>query len=194
MGCNYLLLPLISTAGTSNCIPQILWDAITCACRWYLLLTHKLMRPPFCTMTSLSDIRFEFLFKAKMSKFSNAFQSTYSLLSEYPNIIQSFHIRSIIECGILCWENPLVGISPTMTKEPQTTVYCWIGRIYLTDIHIRVPAHRLKLYMCLLESTKALDLCIVAILWARIRDMDGVMSPTDSMFLLTPVALFANLD
>ena len=29
-----------SRAGTSNYIPQILWDVITCPCPWYLLLTH----------------------------------------------------------------------------------------------------------------------------------------------------------
>ena len=31
----------ISRAGTSNHIPQILWDVITCPCPWYLLLAHK---------------------------------------------------------------------------------------------------------------------------------------------------------
>ena len=31
----------VSRAGTSNYIPQILWDVITCPCPWYLLLTHK---------------------------------------------------------------------------------------------------------------------------------------------------------
>ena len=29
-----------SRAGTSNYIPQILWDVITCPCPWYLLLPH----------------------------------------------------------------------------------------------------------------------------------------------------------
>ena len=31
----------VSRAGTSNYIPQILWDVITCPCPWYLLLTQK---------------------------------------------------------------------------------------------------------------------------------------------------------
>ena len=31
----------VSRAGTSNYIPQILWDVITCPCLWYLLLTHR---------------------------------------------------------------------------------------------------------------------------------------------------------
>ena len=30
----------VSRAGTSNYIPQILWDVITCPCPWYLFLTH----------------------------------------------------------------------------------------------------------------------------------------------------------
>ena len=31
----------ISRAGTSNYIPQILWDVITCPCPWYLILVHQ---------------------------------------------------------------------------------------------------------------------------------------------------------
>ena len=31
----------ISMTGTSNYIPQILWDVITCPCPWYLLLALK---------------------------------------------------------------------------------------------------------------------------------------------------------
>ena len=31
----------VSRAGTSNYIPQILWDVITSPCPWYLLLAHK---------------------------------------------------------------------------------------------------------------------------------------------------------
>ena len=31
----------VSRVGTSNYIPQILWDVITCPCPWYLLLAHK---------------------------------------------------------------------------------------------------------------------------------------------------------
>ena len=31
----------LSSAGIINYIPQILWDVITCPCRWYLLLAHK---------------------------------------------------------------------------------------------------------------------------------------------------------
>ena len=30
----------VSRAGTSNYIPQILWDVITCPCPWYLPLAH----------------------------------------------------------------------------------------------------------------------------------------------------------
>ena len=30
----------VSTAWTSNCIPQILWGVITCPCPWILLLAH----------------------------------------------------------------------------------------------------------------------------------------------------------
>ena len=30
----------VSSAGTSNYIPQILWDVITCSCPWYLLLAQ----------------------------------------------------------------------------------------------------------------------------------------------------------
>ena len=30
----------VSRAGTSNYIPQILWDVITCPCPWYLLLAQ----------------------------------------------------------------------------------------------------------------------------------------------------------
>ena len=30
----------VSRAGTSNYIPQILWDVITCSCPWYLHLTQ----------------------------------------------------------------------------------------------------------------------------------------------------------
>ena len=33
-------LKQISRAWTSNYIPQILWDVITCPCPWYLHLTH----------------------------------------------------------------------------------------------------------------------------------------------------------
>ena len=29
-------------AGTSNYIPQLLWDVITCPCHWYLLLTQRI--------------------------------------------------------------------------------------------------------------------------------------------------------
>ena len=31
----------VSRTGTSNYIPQYLWDVITCPCPWYLLLAHK---------------------------------------------------------------------------------------------------------------------------------------------------------
>ena len=31
----------ISRAGTSNNIPQTLWDVITCSCPWYLLLAQR---------------------------------------------------------------------------------------------------------------------------------------------------------
>ena len=31
----------VSRAGTSNYIPQYLWDVITCPCPWYLLQAHK---------------------------------------------------------------------------------------------------------------------------------------------------------
>ena len=31
---------LLPKAGTSNYIPQYLWDVITCPCPWYLLLTQ----------------------------------------------------------------------------------------------------------------------------------------------------------
>ena len=31
----------VSRAGSSNYIPQYLWDVITCPCPWYLLLTNK---------------------------------------------------------------------------------------------------------------------------------------------------------
>ena len=31
----------VSRAGTSNYIPQILWDVVTCSCPWYLLLGHR---------------------------------------------------------------------------------------------------------------------------------------------------------
>ena len=31
----------VSRAGSSNYIPQILWDVITCPYPWYLLLAHK---------------------------------------------------------------------------------------------------------------------------------------------------------
>ena len=31
----------VSRAGTSNYIPQIMWDVITCPCSWYLLLAHQ---------------------------------------------------------------------------------------------------------------------------------------------------------
>ena len=31
----------VSRAGTSNYIPLILWDVITCACPWYLILLHN---------------------------------------------------------------------------------------------------------------------------------------------------------
>ena len=31
----------VSSATTSNYIPQILWDVITCPCPWHLLLTHR---------------------------------------------------------------------------------------------------------------------------------------------------------
>ena len=59
VGCNYLSLPLtppkwgpvcpkqVSRAGTSNYIPQILWDVITCPCPWHLLLAHKSSYSPW---------------------------------------------------------------------------------------------------------------------------------------------------
>ena len=31
----------VARAGTSNYIPQILWDVMTCPCPWYLRLAHK---------------------------------------------------------------------------------------------------------------------------------------------------------
>ena len=31
----------VSRAGTSNYIPQYLWDVITCPCPWYFILVHK---------------------------------------------------------------------------------------------------------------------------------------------------------
>ena len=175
MGCNYLSLPLIPTPGA-----------------------QVLRYSPFCTMTSFSDIRFESLFKAKMSKFSNAFQPTYSLLSEYPNIVQSFHIRSIIECGILCWENP--GCKHFTYDDKRTTDNCLLlewKNILNRYSHKGSCSWVQSVNMYLLESTMALDLCIVAIICTRIRDMAAVTSPPDSMFLLTPVALlltWINLD
>ena len=33
-------MPEACIKGTSNWIPQILWDVITCPCAWYLLLAH----------------------------------------------------------------------------------------------------------------------------------------------------------
>ena len=34
----------VSRAGTSNYIPHILWDVITCPCPWYLLLAQRILQ------------------------------------------------------------------------------------------------------------------------------------------------------
>ena len=39
--CGLVCQKQVSRARTSNYIPQILWDVITCPCPWYLLLAHK---------------------------------------------------------------------------------------------------------------------------------------------------------
>ena len=45
-----------SKVGTSNYIPQYLWDVITCPCPWYLLLAHKSTYMPHCTILVLGLI------------------------------------------------------------------------------------------------------------------------------------------
>ena len=43
---------IISRAGTSNYIPQILWDVITCPCHWHLLRT-QLSSFALCIMSQI---------------------------------------------------------------------------------------------------------------------------------------------
>ena len=50
----------VSRAGTSNYIPQHLWDVITCLCPWYLLLEHQswyMLCPASTSMPSSSSVK-----------------------------------------------------------------------------------------------------------------------------------------
>ena len=51
-----------------------------------------------------SDIRFESLFRTKMTRSSDRFKQTYSLISEFPGTLGTAWTRSTIECGMLCKE------------------------------------------------------------------------------------------
>ena len=54
----------VSRAGTCNCIPQYLWDVVTCPCPWYLLLAHK-------STYEVTANRKPFFFKLQLQLFTN---------------------------------------------------------------------------------------------------------------------------
>ena len=51
----------VSRAGTSNYIPQYLWDIITCPCPWYLLLAHNFWIHSSVAIDALNWIELNFV-------------------------------------------------------------------------------------------------------------------------------------
>ena len=47
----------VSREGTSNRVPEYLWDVITCTCPWYLLLTHTSPSVTTKTLQSVNTTR-----------------------------------------------------------------------------------------------------------------------------------------
>ena len=78
---------LVLRTGTSDHIPQILWDAITCPCPWCLLLAH---RSP-CLVTSIHCTICIILFKDYVGQ-KNCL-NLYSFCSSWPNLASEISWR-----------------------------------------------------------------------------------------------------
>ena len=64
--CGLLCEKQVSRAGTSNYIPQILWEVITCPCPWYLLLAQFLISfLAYLPMRSEPNIEFGYYLRQK---------------------------------------------------------------------------------------------------------------------------------
>ena len=50
----------------------------------------------------LTDARFAYLFKTKMTKVGPRFTKSHSMIQDYPGVTTTAHARSAIECSLLC--------------------------------------------------------------------------------------------
>ena len=72
----------ISRTGTSNYIPQILWDVITCPFPWYLHLAHK----------SSFDSKISYLRECVISRFK--WVKTTSMIQENTRVLEKISLPS----------------------------------------------------------------------------------------------------